>query len=640
MLDNCEHLLDASADLVDRLIRACPGVRVLATSREALDVAGERAKRLRSLAVPRADEGLESLAESDAVRLFVDRAQEVRAGFLLDAGVADAVVQICVRLDGIPLAIELAAARVASMQPGDIATRLDERFRLLTGGRRTAVERHHTLRATVDWSYDLLSAEEQAVFERLGVFAGGFTLAAAEQVVSGEGVDRNGVLDRLDGLVARSMVALDESASTTRYELLETMRQYARERLETGDADVWRRRHGQYFANVAEAAGALLTGADEFVGRAEVRRELDNLRTAVTWALDSREVSDGGVALRIVAAIANEAAGNEQIGIGTWATRAATRASETTPGRRTAILGAAATFAVQAGDSGRGRQLALEALDHGLPPDCPWPYLPHMALGLADTYEGHAERAFETLCATRQDLEASGLDAFTTAALTTLVASWAVSRGDEATGRREAARAVELARATRSPTSISSALAMLGWSFITQDPDRALPALDESIALVRAGANESIYAPALGLSAAIRARRKDRTGSLTDLRDAIEHCHRNGLIPGMTGMFELGIQVFAELGRPEVAAVFAGVVHDGCLSSVNISPLSAGVDRAEVLDVLGAALGTDAYDPAFARGSRLSYDQAVDYAMHEIEQLLTREPEPSSTAISFTATDV
>ena len=640
VLDNCEHLLDASADLVGRLIRACPEVRVLATSREALDVPGERAKRLRSLPVPRAGEDVERLAASDAVRLFVDRAQEVRAGFVLEAGVADSVVQICSRLDGIPLAIELAAARMASMQPADIAARLDERFRLLTGGRRTAVERHHTLRATVDWSYELLSADEQAVFDRLAVFAGGFSLAAAEEVVSGNGVERHGVLDRLDGLVARSMVALDESAAATRYELLETMRQYARERLEAGDADVWRRGHGRYFASLAELAGALLSGPDELAGRAQLREELDNLRTAVTWALDSREPSDGEVALRIVAALGNEAVGNAQIGIGTWAQRAAARSSETTPGRRTAVLGAAANFAVQTGDTVRARELALESLDRGLPPDCPWPYLPYLALGLADMYEGHPEHAHEALCAIRRELEVSGIDPFTMAILTILVATWALSRADYATGRREAERGIELARATGSPTCIAAAEATLGWAFITQDPDRALAALEASIAAMRAGANDSAYAAALGLAAIIRARRKDPIGSLTDLRNAIEHCHRDGLIPNMAGILEFGIQVFAELGHPEGAAVLAGVVHMGCLSAVTISPVSAGVARSDVLEVLRAALDSDIYDRALTHGSRLSYDQAVDYALHETAQLLTCGPEHRSTEISFATTPV
>ena len=498
VLDNCEHLLDASADLVERLIRACPEVRVLATSREALDVPGERAMRLRSLPVRRPNGDSDRLAESDAVRLFVERAQDVRAGFGLDPGVADAVVQICTRLDGIPLAIELAAARMASMQPADIAQRLDERFRLLTGGRRTAVERHHTLRATVDWSYELLDAEAQALFGRLGVFAGGFTLAAAEEVVAGNGVERDRVLDGLDGLVARSMVALDESAPTTRYELLETMRQYARERLEAREADAWRRRHAQYFATLAEASGKLLSGPDELAGRAEIRRELDNLRSAVAWALDSRETSDWEFALRIVAALANEAVGNQPIGVGTWAQRAVSRASETTPGRRSAVLAAAANFAVQNGDTARGRELAFESLDGGLPRDCPWPYLPYLALGLADVYEGKPEHAYEALRATRRDLEASGINSFTMAALTILVATWAASRADYATSRQEAQRGAELARATGSPTCISAALNAVGWAFIVDDPDRALAALEESVALVRAGANDSVYPPLLG----------------------------------------------------------------------------------------------------------------------------------------------
>ncbi len=184
VLDNCEHLLDAAAHLATAVLAACPEVRIVATSREGLAVEGEQVYPLRSLAVPAAPD-LEAVLASDAVRLFVERAVAVRPTFAVDRDNATSVAEICRRLDGIALAIELAAARLASMSVADVARHLDERFRLLTGGRRTAVERHHTLRATVDWSYSLLTATDRAVFDRLGVFAGGFDEAAARSRVRG-----------------------------------------------------------------------------------------------------------------------------------------------------------------------------------------------------------------------------------------------------------------------------------------------------------------------------------------------------------------------------------------------------------------------------------------------------------------------
>jgi predicted ATPase len=209
LLDNCEHLIEAVARLVDRVMHACVRVRVLATSREALEVDGERAMSLRSMTVAGSDE-LDAVAASDAVRLFVDRAVAARSGFVLDATNATSVNTICRRLDGIPLAIELAAARVVSMSPSEIAALLDERFRLLSGGRRVALERHQTLRAAVEWSYGLLNDRDRAVFERLSVFAGSFDAAAARAVVTDDAVAEWDVIDSLDGLVRKSLVVADE----------------------------------------------------------------------------------------------------------------------------------------------------------------------------------------------------------------------------------------------------------------------------------------------------------------------------------------------------------------------------------------------------------------------------------------------
>ena len=239
VLDNCEHVIDAAGRLAERVVARCPDVRIVATSREGLAVAGEQVWPLRTLAVPEPAASTEAIVSDDAVLLFVDRARASRPDFAIDGANAEPVAEICRRLDGMPLAIELAAARVVSMSPREIAARLDERFRLLTGGRRTAVERHQTLRATLDWSYSLLDERDRRVFDRLGVFAGGFDAAAVEAVTAGDGVEGWDTIDALADLVAKSLVTTEARPDgTTRYEVLETIRHYSRERLdEAGDAD-------------------------------------------------------------------------------------------------------------------------------------------------------------------------------------------------------------------------------------------------------------------------------------------------------------------------------------------------------------------------------------------------------------------
>jgi tetratricopeptide (TPR) repeat protein len=222
--------------------------------------------------------------DNDAVRLFVDRAQLVKRGFSLSAETGPVVAEICQRLDGIPLAIELAAARLQALGPQDILDRLDERFRLLAGGKRTVLERHQTLRGAIDWSYDLLDPAEQLLFARLSIFAGGFTLEAAEAVAGDEGVD---VLTLLAGLISKSMVVTDDTQAGVRYRLLETLRDYAAERLgELDDPDAVGARHAAYYHDVVDRAAPMLKGADEVVVAGRLAAEQDNLRAALGWSRD------------------------------------------------------------------------------------------------------------------------------------------------------------------------------------------------------------------------------------------------------------------------------------------------------------------------------------------------------------------
>jgi non-specific serine/threonine protein kinase len=297
VLDNCEHLLDACGTLVQALLRGCPQVTVLATSREGLGLAGEIVWRVPSLALP--DTGHlpapETLSQVEAVRLFVERALAVQPHFAVTVQNAPVVAQVCQRLDGIPLAIELAAARLRGLSVEQLAARLDQRFRLLTGGSRAALARQQTLQATVDWSYGLLAAAEKTLFNRLAVFAGGFTIEAAEVVCAGGPVATEEVLDLLLRLVDKSLVVAEGSAGDIeRYRLLETLRQYGRERLlAAGEAEDLYARHLAHYRALAEAAELALLGPEVVHWIDRLDAEQMNIRQALRWALDTGAAQEG-----------------------------------------------------------------------------------------------------------------------------------------------------------------------------------------------------------------------------------------------------------------------------------------------------------------------------------------------------------
>jgi non-specific serine/threonine protein kinase len=291
VLDNCEHLLDACTQLVDALLRACPDVQVLATSREPLGLTGEVAWRVPSLPVPDLQQlpPLAELQHQPAVQLFVERAAAALPQFGLSPANAPVVAQVCQRLDGIPLALELAAARVQALAVGDLAARLDQRFRLLTGGSQAALPRQQTLRATLDWSYDLLSEPERRVFNRLSVFAGGWSLAAAEVVCAGNGIDADDVLELLARLVQKSLVGVEEGTSgVERYRLLETVRQYGRERLVgAGEAEAVHAGHARYYLALAEGVELQSWGTSQPAWLRGLAAEHDNLRAALVWFIET-----------------------------------------------------------------------------------------------------------------------------------------------------------------------------------------------------------------------------------------------------------------------------------------------------------------------------------------------------------------
>jgi predicted ATPase/DNA-binding winged helix-turn-helix (wHTH) protein/Tfp pilus assembly protein PilF len=616
VLDNCEHLLGASADLVDALLRDTAQVNVVATSRESLRVAAERTYPLNVLPLPDPKTAVASIARSDAVQLFVDRARQYRPHFDLQEQRAGAVAAICVQLDGIPLALELAAARVAVLPVEQIVRLLDQRFRLLTSGNRE-LPRHQTLRAMLDWSYELLDEPEQQLFAKLSVFAGGWTIAAAEAIGAGESIAKDDVVYLLIALIEKSLVVADEDGD--RYRMLETVREYARDRLtESGSAEVVRERHRDFFLALAERAEPKLLNADqaEWLRRLEV--EHGNLRAAIHWSL--AEAGSGG-ALRLCGALQQFwwmrgylMEGRE------WCTRALDRpdVERRTPERAKALNGAG-TLAYMQSDYSAAR----------------------------DYYE-------ESLALRRYLDDRSGM----AAALNNL-GLVACEQGDLATAKSLIEQSLPMVRELGDRSRIAAALSNLGMVALTQrDFILAQAQCEESMVIYRELGDQSGVATSLsnlgnvasGLgdnstartlqneSLAIRRDLDDRWGIATCLTNLGNLASNDGDYASARTMFEdnlaiardLGeIQgivfalgglagVIAALGGPAPAARIWGAVER--LREEAGSPLLPDdrLHHDRLVATARAALGDDAaFDRAWQEGRALTPEQAMELAMEK-----------------------
>jgi predicted ATPase len=617
VLDNCEHLLSAAGSLVERLLRQCPAVRVLATSREALAVPGEQVWPLRSLPLDDVDG-----SESEAVRLFIDRAVAVRPGFSVEAD-TDATREICRRLDGIPLAIELAAARISAMSASDIAEHLDERFRLLTGGRRNAVERHQTLRATVDWSYSLLEEREQRVLERLGVFAGSFDTAAAEAVAAGDGVDGFDVLDILTALVQKSMVQLEETLDgRVRYLLLETLRQYARERLdERGDPDVWRRRHAEHYLRFAQTAGPAIYGPDALTWGRRPRAEADNLRAAVFWALD-RQGDDAQLGLGIIAWLAMVTAADPVVGVGEWAEAAHELADQADPPIRTAILAAAGWRAyVQGGDLALTEARAVAALRDGLFPATPSPQMAFTLLIWMTQLRGDAERALELVAEGQAALDAIATDenadniGFGHVDLLIALSGVHAALGDDRRCRAVAVEAVRQARERRNLLALGVAIqveAMWSWH---DHPDETRHALEEAITVLRHFGNISPLLMALALCGQIDVLAGRTEEGLSVLREAVLGARDAGDRLSMITALDRTLPLVQRLGDAHATAVLGGIIDGSAFDPLSYMSARDRNERSRALERARAELTPDDYEAARALGAAMPYDDIVQYAV-------------------------
>src|SRR6516164_5893558 len=303
VLDNCEHVIDAAAEMVEALLHANPTARVIATSRERLRAESEHLYRVPPLAVPAEDmQALDDVLRHGAVALFVARAQEADPHFSPDQQTAAAIAAICRRLDGIPLALELAAARASTLGTHDLVSRLDDRFSLLTEGRRTARRRHQTLRATLDWSYELLAESERVVLQRLSIFAGDFTLAGASAVIGSASMLASDVVDGVASPVAKSLVTKDVDGAAVHYLLLETTRAYAREKLaEAGELEETARKHAEFYRDLCGQAEAEWPTRPAAEWQADYGTQIDNVRAALDWAFSPRGDASIGVALTAAA---------------------------------------------------------------------------------------------------------------------------------------------------------------------------------------------------------------------------------------------------------------------------------------------------------------------------------------------------
>jgi len=606
VLDNCEHVLDAAADLIEAILAASATTKIVATSREGLGVADEQLWPVPSLDVAAG-------IDSAAVSLFVERAQAVSPRFsVANAEEAAAVLEICRRLDGIPLAIELAASRISSMTVGEIRDRLDHRFKLLVGSRR-GLGRHQTLRHAVTWSYDLLGDTEKALLQRCSVFAGGFDLESVCAVAGADEPDDYQVLDLLDALVRKSLLVADRSSGRTRFSMLETIRQFAEEQLVArGEASQIRAAHSRYFAGREADIMARWDSPRQREAYAWFTIELANLRTAFRWAADHGD-------LDVAATIATYAG---FLGIGgatfepiAWAAELIEPA-RTVDHPRLAFLYAIASCCYTTGrieaavGYSEAGQIVLgrshDALPHGIEA---W-------LGSVYQIIGQPERVAE-LCraqlARRRDTHVH-------------IRSWLVGAlslaGSGAEAMDSADGLIEAAETTGNPSVLAFALVAYGAAFRDADPIGALHALGRGLVIAQDSgnrANESILALFL---ARLEAEHGDTLSAFDHLTLAIRDLHNAGNATGVRAPLAVLAALFDRLGHYEPAATIAGFA---------LSPFSASAvpEITTAITHLRDELGDQTYESLARKGATMTTAEMVTYAYDQIDQARTELEDPS-----------
>ena len=655
VLDNAEHLLEAVARLSQALLESCPDLHILATSRERLGISGETVWQVPPLGLPEADGSWLELLGADAVRLFAERAASVQPGFSLTDETGPVVARICRRLDGMPLAIELAATRIRVLSPPEIARRLDDRFRLLTGGSAVALPRQQTLRTAVDWSYDLLSDAERTLFDRLSVFEGGFGLEAAEAVCAAGRLAPQQVLDLLSGLFDKSLVATSEGPTgTTRYALLETLREYGRERLaHRGETDELRRRHLDFFLAVAEEAEPELRGPEQKDWFERLDADHANLRAALKRSLISGEADS---ALRLTGALwwFWQVRGYHTEGR-SWLNRALTAGVDSPPSLRIEPLIGAGMLAYLQGDgqeaiepSEEAVALSREAADSRGVIFAQW------NLGEVATGSGDVERAeilyAEALAAARElddpwlvawclhgffdlpqfDHETTvasleeGLQLSREVGDGSLAAmmTWCLGETAEAVGDYERAAALyEQSRAdSREPGFVYfEAASLTGLGFVALrvgDSARALQLGEEALDMWRKLGDSNWIVAALNLVGMAAEEQGDRSRAWVALREAVTLGPWGGALRAVATL-EL------HTGRPERAARLLGGVDrilEGRVIGIGfggvISPSQRSLFEGEV-EMVREAMNEGAFEASWAEGRSMTLEDGAAYALEQ-----------------------
>jgi non-specific serine/threonine protein kinase len=584
VLDNCEHLLDACASVAESLLSRCGQVRLLVTSRESLGLTGQVAWRVPSLATPPAHQSATpaEVRSYAAVRLFEERARAVQSRFALTDDNASAVAQVCSRLDGLPLAIELAAARLAALSVEQVAERLDDCFRLLTGGSRTALPRQQTLRATLDWSHALLTEPEQVLLRRLAVFTGGWTLDAAEAVSAGDGIAREAVLDLLTRLVSMSLVQTGGVASAARYQLLEIVRHYALDRLTEadGDADAVRDRHADWYLALVERATA--GGRNASVGWADrLRPEWGNVSAALRWAAATGQVERALLASGAL--------------IELWPLTGQYTAPRALLAALLALPDAAA------GTLGRARALLCAG---------------ELAWGQDDTTAAAAYlHEAIALCRAHDDRQGLGY--------TLVMAGWVVFlAGDAATGRAQLEEALPLVRAHGDVRDLGVALLFLGTiAYLQGEIARARAAQEEALPLARQSGNRRLITSVLHRLAQIAVAEGDYCLARARYVEQVPLIRSMGWSLAWTGVLRGLADLAAADGHPEQALRLAGAAERQREAAGVPSGRLDHADVAGRLATCRTALGEEAAAAAWAAGQALTSEQALAEGLAATEAL-------------------
>jgi predicted ATPase len=596
VFDNCEHVLDAAADLIEAILGQSTTARVMATSREVLGIAQEQARLVRSLD---AQTGIESAA----ARLFIERTHGIASGFsMADGEEAAAVSEICQRLDGIPLAIELAASRMASMSASEVRDRLHHRFRLLVGSRR-GLGRHQTLRQAVSWSYDLLDDAEKALLERCSVFAGGFELKSACAV--GELEDDYVVLDMLDALVRKSLLVADRSSARTRFSMLETIRQFAEERLaDRGDAVQAHNTHARHFASREADILALWDSARQRDAYEWFTSELANLRTAFRWAADQDDLDVAATIATFAGLIGHLAENYEPT---TWAEELIEDARAVNH-PRLQFLCQTASVCYFSGrtEAAVGYVEAVEAVLRDGHDDVPFG-LAGMAGGVY-LYLGQPER-FVDWCRTYLE---HGLDTHSLTKAALVNALTLAGSADEAIAAADGI--ISAAEATNNPWVLSYALLCYGMAYQNADPPRALAALRRALEVSHDSGNRANESHLAHLLAGLEVRHGDPVAALEYITLAIRNYHDAGSVAFIFAPLATLATLLRRLGHFEATATISAFAAR--------SPVSAALNP-DLHDLLGdvrEALGGPAYEECARKGQTMTTAAMATFAYDQIDQ--------------------